>query len=114
MTNEYKTFIAFLNQNIQSDNELDLIIYNIGATQRIAEQFAHFYNQKIKDKQDDELIDLEVEFESQCNEKIYLALGIGDLSTLFIECDITDDAFFNIRINKQRIAALTLEAMHDV
>lgn len=114
MIAEYKTFITFLDKNVQSDNELDLIIYNIGIVQRIAEQFAHFYNQKIKDKKDDELVDLEVEFEVQCNEKIHLALGIGDLSTLFIECDITDDALFNIRVNKERIAVLTLEAMHGI
>lgn len=117
MRNEYKTFITFLDENIQSDNELDLIIYNIGTVQRIAEQFSQFYNQQIKDKKDYDLIDLEIEFETECNKKIHLALGLGDPSTLFIECDaINNDeqSFFNIRVNKKRIAALTLEGMHDI
>lgn len=118
MTNEYKTFIAFLEKNIQSENELDMIIYNIGAVQRIAEQFSQFYNQKIQDEQKDyDLIDLEIKFENECNEKIHFALGLGDLSTLFVECDVVQDgeqSLFNIRINKKRIAALTLEGMHDL
>lgn len=117
MTKEYKTFITFLDKHIQSENELDMVIYNIGIVQRIAEQFAQFYNQQIKNKQDYDLIDLEIEFETQCNEKIYLALGIGDSSTLFIECSLSNnegEKFFNITINKERIAALTLEGINGV
>ena len=49
MTKEYKTFITFLDKHIQSENELDMVIYNIGTVQRIAEQFAQFYNQQIKE-----------------------------------------------------------------
>ena len=117
MTNEYKTFIAFLDKNVKSNNELDVIIYNIGTIQRIAEQFSLFYNQQIKEKKDYDLLDLEIEFETQCNEKIHLALGIGDPSTLFIECESKEDGgqtFFNITINKMRVAALTLEGMHGL
>ena len=117
MTKEYKTFINFLDKHIQSENELDMVIYNIGTVQRIAEQFAQFYNQQSKDKQDYDLIDLEIECEIQCNEKICLALGIGEPSTLFIECASSDNdeqPSFDISVNKERIAALTLEGMHDV
>lgn len=124
MTMKYKSFITFLNENVNSDNELDMILYNIGTVQRIVEQFSQFYNQKIENMQDeyDDVIDLEIEFEMQCNEKIHLALGLGEPTTLFTECehrdyDITLDnlpsRIFIININKERIAALTLESMRN-
>lgn len=115
MTSEYKTFITFLNNHVNSDNELDMIIYSIGTVQRIVEQFSQFYNQQIEKKKEYDIIDLEIEFENQCNEKIYYALGIGDSSTLFVECEIDDSnsIIFNVNINKIRIATLTLESMRD-
>lgn len=116
MTNEYKTFIAFLDKNVKSNNELDMIIYNIGTVQRIAEQFSYFFNQKIEQQDDYDIVDLEIQFEVECNEKINLALGIGEPTTLFIECESKNDNSleFLININKQLIAALTLEGMHDL
>ena len=116
MTNEYKTFIAFLDKNVKSNNELDMIIYNIGTVQRIAEQFSYFFNQKIEQQDDCDIVDLEIQFEVECNEKINLALGIGEPTTLFIECEPQNDNSleFLININKQLIAALTLEGMHDL
>ena len=116
MTNEYKTFIAFLDKNVKSDNELEMIIYNIGTVQRIAEQFSYFFNQKIEQQDDYDIVDLEIQFEVECNEKINLALGIGEPTTLFIECESKNDNSleFMIKINKQLIAALTLEGMHDL
>lgn len=115
MTKEYKTFIAFLEEHVKSDNELDMIIYSIGTVQRIVEQFSQFYNQQIEDKQEYDIVDLEVEFETQCNEKIHYALGIGDSATLFIECEIEDQTLqiFNVYINKIRIATLTLESIRN-
>lgn len=50
MTSEYKTFITFLSNHINSDNELDMVIYSIGTVQRIVEQFSQFYNQQIEKK----------------------------------------------------------------
>lgn len=119
MTMDYKSFINFLDENVQSDNELDMIFYNIGTVQRIAEQFSYFFNQKIENKDEDEydIVDLEIEFEMECNEKIHLALGLGDSTTLFIECEHNDDfvpsRIFIIKINKKLIAALTLEGMRS-
>lgn len=120
----YKSFITFLDKNINSDNELDMVLYNIGTVQRIVEQFSYFYNQKIENmtQEYDDVIDLEIEFEMQCNEKIHLALGIGEETTLFVECehrdyDVAPDDFpsriFIININKEKIAALTLESMRN-
>lgn len=119
MTMKYKSFINFLGQNVQSNNELDMILYNIGTVQRIAEQFSYFFNQKLEDKDEDEydVVDLEIEFEMECNEKIHLALGLGDSTTLFVECehnnDVTSTRVFIININKELIAALTLEGMRN-
>lgn len=122
MTEKYKDFITFLYDNVQSENELDMIIYSIGAAQKISEQYSLFFNQQLKDKDEDDFIDIEVEFETECNKKIHLALGIGDETTLFIECsclqvyDINSDKMvptFIIQINKERIARLVLEAMRN-
>lgn len=122
MTSEYKTFIDFLEKHVKSDNELDMIIYSIGTVQRISEQYSHFFNQQLKDKDDNDIIDAEIEFENECNKKIHLALGIGDEATLFIECSChqiqnTDSGdlvtAFIIQINKERIARLVLEAMRN-
>lgn len=122
MTEKYKDFITFLYKNIQSENELDMIIYSIGVAQKISEQYSLFFNQQLQDKNEDDFIDIEVEFETECNKKIYLALGIGDEATLFIECscqeeyDINHDKMvptFFIQINKERIARLVLEAMRN-
>ena len=121
MTNEYKTFIAFLDKNVKSNNELDMIIYNIGTVQRITEQFSYFFNQKIKQQQDKfDIIDLEIEFEVECNSKIHMALGLGDESTLFVECQSVETSSSNnapvfiVDVNKKLIASLTLEGMNDI
>lgn len=124
MTMGYKSFITFLDENINSDNELDMILYNIGTVQRIVEQFSQFYNQKLENTQEeyDDVLDLEIEFEMECNEKIHLALGMGEPTTLFVECehcdyDVVPENFpsriFIININKEYIAALTLESMRN-
>ena len=122
MTEKYKDFITFLYKNIQSENELDMIIYSIGTVQKISEQYSHFFNQQLEDRNPDDIIDAEIEFENECNKKIHLALGIGDEATLFIECscqeeyDINHDKMvptFFIQINKERIARLVLEAMRN-
>lgn len=127
MTTGYKDFINFLDENVQTDNELDIIIYNIGTVQKIVEQFSYFFNQKIEQKveqnEEYDIVDLEIEFEMQCNEKIHLALGIGDESTLFVESEyrsydmpITSDIdpyILLININKKLIATLTLEGMRN-
>ena len=78
----YKDFIYFLEENVQSDNEIDLIIYNIGLVQRIVEQFSNFFNQE-DTKQDDSRL---IRFEKECNKKIHLALNLGDSETQFIQC----------------------------
>ena len=109
---DYKNFIYFLEQNIQNDNELDLIIYNIGLTLRIVQQFAHLFNQKIEQEGFSDDIDFLVQFETECNEKIHLALNIGDSATLFIECYYQNENIL-ININKQKIAELTLEGMRN-
>ena len=93
MSEEYKNFISFLDKNVNNETELDCIIYNIGTTQRIVEQFSHFYNQKIKQDNKQDIIDLEIDFENQCNEKIHLALDIGDSATLFVESELQDNNF---------------------
>ena len=46
------------------------------------------------------------------NEKIHLALNLGDSATLFVECEPLDDDFV-VKINETKIAELTLEAMQD-
>lgn len=112
MSEEYKKFLSFLNKNVNNETELDCIIYNIGTTQRIVEQFSHFYNQKIKQDKIQDTIEFEIDFENQCNEKIHLALNIGDSATLFVECELQDNNFI-VHINKQRIAELTLEGMKN-
>ena len=92
MTKEYKTFITFLDKHIQSENELDMVIYNIGTVQRIAEQFAQFYNQQIKDKQDYDLIDLEIEFENNLSSMIE-AMNLDDeerIDAEIIEADFIE------------------------
>lgn len=108
---DYKKFIYFLEQNIQNDNELDLIIYNIGFVQRMVEQFSSFFNQKMDNNEDID-IDTLIKFETECNEKIHLALKIGDLATLFIECFDMDNHIMVV-INKQKIAELTLEGIRN-
>lgn len=114
MTENYRNFISFLNDNVQTDNELDMIIYNIGSVQKIAEQFSYFYNQQIKEEKIKDEIDFEVSFENEANEKIRLALGLGDEATWFVECNSnTSENTFVININKVLIAQLTLEAMRD-
>ena len=122
MTEKYKNFITFLYNNVQSENELDMIIYSIGTVQRISEQYSNFYNQQLKDRDEDDIIDAEIEFENECNKKIHLALGIGDEATLFIECSCHQiqnidsgelATAFIIQINKERIARLVLEAMRN-
>lgn len=112
MSEEYKKFISFLSENVNNDIELDCIIYNIGATQRIAEQFSSFYNQKIQDNAISNEVEFEIDFEIQCNEKIHLALGIGKPETLFVECEVHDDDFL-ININRIQIAKLTLEGVRN-
>ena len=113
MSEEYKKFISFLSENVNNDIELDCIIYNIGATQRIAEQFSSFYNQKIQDNTSiSNEIEFEIDFETQCNEKIHLALGIGNPEILFVECETRDNDFL-ININKTQIAKLTLEGVRN-
>lgn len=118
MTNEYRIFISFLYENIQSDNELDMVIYNIGLVQKISEQFAYFYNQKIQNIDKADLIDFQTEFENQCNEKIFLVLGLGSESSLFVQCkpissDVQQKNKNIIYINKELIAQLTLECMRN-
>ena len=122
MTEKYKDFITFLYNNVQSENELDMIIYSIGTVQKISEQYSHFFNQQLEDRNPDDIIDAEIEFENECNKKIHLALGIGDEATLFIECScyqMQDTSSgdlataFIIQINKERIARLVLEAMRN-
>lgn len=113
MSEEYKKFISFLSENVNNDIELDCIIYNIGAAQRIAEQFSNFYSQKIQDNTNiSDEIAFEIDFEIQCNEKIHLALGIGSPKTLFIECETHDNDFL-ININRIQIAKLTLEGVRS-
>lgn len=106
----YKKFISFLDDNVNTDNELDCILYNIGLVQRIVEQFSAFYNNQIQENEDD--IEFAIDFEVECNKKIHLALNLGDVSTLFVECTPMNDDFI-IRINKITIAQLTLEAMKN-
>ena len=109
---KYKNFISFLNDNVQNDNELDLIIYNIGAVQRIVEQFSYFYNQKIKQGPIKDAVEFEIEFEAQCNEKIHLALNLGNSETLFVDCSYQDGKN-TINIHKELIAELTLEGIRN-
>ena len=112
MSNEYKNFIYFLDNNVNNENELDCILYNIGVVQRIVEQFSNFYNNQIKQENITDDIEFEVNFENQCNEKIHLALNIGDSATLFVECESYNNNFI-VNINKQKIAELTLEGMRN-
>lgn len=110
---EYKKFISFLDKNVNNDIELDCILYNIGVVQRIVEQFSYFYNQQIMEKNIEDDMEFEIDFEHQCNEKIHLALALGDSATLFVECQVKDSTTFIVEINKQKIAELTLEGMRN-
>lgn len=112
MSEEYKEFLSFLNNNVNNEIELDCILYNIGVAQRIVEQFSDFYNQQIEQKQITDDIEFEIDFENQCNEKIHLALNIGDLATIFVQCEAHNNAFI-VNINKQKIAELTLEGIRN-
>lgn len=112
MIDNYKDFISFLNKNVKTNNEIDMIIYNIGTVQRIVEQYTHFLNEKIKKTDDDtDFIDVEIMFENECNKKIALALGIGDEAVLFVECSSDNENHLYVNINKIKIAELTLEEM---